>query len=73
MFTSGQSLETIEPATTNSMVTLFSVMRTSSSLNVSWNRPNNVCGTSTGYSVYVATKVPTVCIIVVVELATNSY
>ena len=55
MFTSGWSNRTIEQSTTNSMVNSFSVMRTSSSLSVSWDAPNNneVCGTLTGYSVYV--------------------
>ena len=54
MFTSDWSNRTIEQSTTNSMVTSFSVMRTSSSLSVSWDAPtNDVCGTFTGYSVYV--------------------
>ena len=47
------SNRTIEQDNTLSTVSSFSATRTSSSLNVVWNAPNNVCGSLTGYSVYV--------------------
>ena len=53
MFTSTQSVRTIEVSST-AMVTfpLSSVTATSLSLFVTWNAPSSVCGTFTGYSVY---------------------
>ena len=63
MFASSWSNRTIEQENTTSSVTSLSVMRTSSSLDVSWNAPSNVCGTFTGYGVYVdSTKVHVLCV-----------
>ena len=55
MFTSSESLRTIEQAT-NSMVTSLSAMSTSYSLNVSWSAPSSLCGNLIGYSVYVNSR-----------------
>ena len=52
---SSESLRTIEQAT-NSMVTSLSAVSTSYSLNVSWSAPSSLCGTLTGYSVYLDSK-----------------
>ena len=51
------SNRTIEQDNTTSTVSSLSATRTSSSLNVFWNVPiNNVCGSLTGYSVYVNSR-----------------
>ena len=53
MTTSTWLNRTIEQDNTTSTVSLLSATQTSSSLNVFWNAPINVCGSLTGYSVYV--------------------
>lgn len=51
MFTRVQSLRTIEKPTSAVVTSPLSSV-TNTSLTVSWNAPSNVCGTLTGYSVY---------------------
>ena len=63
MTASTWSNRTIEQDNTTSTVSSLSATRTSSSLNVFWNAPNNVCGSLIGYSVYVnSMKVQMLCL-----------
>ena len=60
---SNESMRTIEGQTNAMVVTSsLSATPTSSSLSVSWDAPTNVCGTLTGYSVYLnSTQVHVLC------------
>ena len=55
MTTETSSLRTIEQTNTTSIVNSFLAIRSSFSLNISWDslQSSSVCGTFTGYSVYV--------------------
>ena len=55
MTTEASSLRTIELTNTSSTVNSFLAIRSSFSLNVTWDslQSSSVCGTFTGYSVYV--------------------